>query len=299
MVNLSSSTLPASPATILSLCLSWGALFGLVALPPSAVAVGIMVNEYKNASDNGTITNKMAADEFVEFIVTENTTASTLASLAFGSTNPATSLLQGVFSFDLTTLNSVLTASGQSHFLAGTIIVVKGANLGTENLSYTPTVANAGNSDAWSIELVAGAGARDHAESVVDGNLSVDNQGAVIWISSAVPVSNTDTSNFIDAIGHDNAPGAIANQVISQFGASHVLGGTIGAPKSVYNSANSLVALATDNNSTMGAPNGGANATWIVTSLRGAVPEPSRMLLCLIGFAAGLLKRSRRASSHA
>lgn len=270
-----------------------------LALVSEATAVGIMVNEYKNTADNGTITNKMAADEFIEFVLTQNATASELAALTFGSTNGTTSALQGVFSFDLTTLNTVLTNSGQSQFLAGTIIVVKGNNLGAENLTYDPTVANASNSDAWSIELSAGSGAKDNAETVVDGNLAVDNQGAVIWIASGVPTSTTDTSKFIDAIGHDNAPGTIANAVISQFGANHILSQTIGAPKSVYNTADGVVSLTSSTSSTMGAPNGGSNTTWLVDSLRAAAPEPSRSLLTVGGLAAILLQRRRRHTANA
>ncbi len=256
-------------------------------------AVGIMVNEYKNAADNGTITNKMAADEFIEFVLTENATASALASLTFGSTNAATSLLQGVFAFDLATLNTALASAGLSEFRAGTIIAVKGANLGAQNLTYNPTSAGASNHDAWSLELVAGSGALDRSETIVDGNLSVDNQGGVIWVSSSVPASKTDTSGFLHAFGHDNAPGAIANAVTSLFGAGNILSSTIGAPKSVYNSASTSVTLATDNNSTMAAPNPGANTTWIVDNLRQLVPEPSRALFLLAGLASIVMKRRR------
>ena len=269
--------------------------FAFVCLAVSSGAVGIMVSEYKNAADNGTITNKMAADEYIEFVLTENTSASTLASLTFGSANPATSALQGVFGFDLTTLNNVLTSSGQSQFLKGTIIVVKGGNLGAENLTYAPTVANASNHDAWSIELTAGFGARDHSETTVDGTLSVDGAGGVIWISSTVPANATDTSGFIDAIGHDNAPGAIANAVSTKFGSGHILLANIGAPKTVYNTADSVTALTSDINGSMGAPNGGTNTTWVVNTLRGAVPEPSRALLCIAGLLVALFNRRRPA----
>jgi hypothetical protein len=269
-------------------------VFAFLCLAVSSGAVGIMVSEYKNAADNGTITNKMAADEYLEFVITENTSASTLASLTFGSANPTTSALQGVFSFDLTTLTNVLTSSGQSQFLKGTIIVVKGGNLGAENLTYTPTVANASNHDAWSIELTAGFGARDHSETAVDGTLSVDNLGGVIWVSSLVPVNATDTSGFIDAIGHDNAPGAIAVAVTTKFGASHLISSTLGAPKAVYNTADSVTALSSDTTGSMGAPNGGTNTTWVVNTLRGA-PEPSRALLCLAGLLTALFNRRRPA----
>jgi hypothetical protein len=270
------------------------AVLSFAYLPTSTQAVGIMVSEYKNTADNGTITNKMAADEYIEFVITENASASSLASLTFGSANPTTSALQGVFGFDLITLNNVLSLSGQTQFLKGTIIVVKGGNLGAENLTYNPTVANASNHDAWSIELTAGFGARDHSETTVDGTLSVDGAGGVIWISSTVPANATDTSGFIDAIGHDNAPGAIANAVSTAFGSGHILLANVGAPKVVYNTADSVTALASDINGSMGAPNGGSNTTWVVNTLRGAVPEPSRALLCFAGLLAALFTRRRR-----
>ena len=273
---------------ILVVCL-WAALSGV------SWSIGIMVNEYRNAADNGTISNSMAADEYIEFIITQDTTASQLASLTFGSTNAATSQLQGVFCFDLATLNTVLTSAGQSSFLAGTIIVVKGNNYGAENLSYNPSALNATDHDAWSIELSAGAGARDHAETTIGGNLSVDNSGGVIWVSSTLPTSKTDTSGFIDGMGHDNSPGAIANAVSSTFGANHILGSTIGAPKAVYNTADTTVSISNSTTGTMSAPNGGTNTTWIVNTLRGAVPEPSRTMLTLAGLAAALLRRSRAA----
>ena len=273
---------------ILVVCL-WAALSGV------SWSIGIMVNEYRNAADNGTISNSMAADEYIEFIITQDTTASQLASLTFGSTNAATSQLQGVFCFDLATLNTVLTSAGQSSFLAGTIIVVKGNNYGAENLSYNPSALNATDHDAWSIELSAGAGARDHAETTIGGNLSVDNSGGVIWVSSTLPTSKTDTSGFIDGMGHDNSPGAIANAVSSTFGANHILGSTIGAPKAVYNTADTTVSISNSTTGTMSAPNGGTNTTWIVNTLRGAVPEPSRAMLTLAGLAAALLRRSRAA----
>lgn len=271
---------------ILLVCL-WAALSG------TSWGIGIMVNEYRNAADNGTIANSMAADEYIEFIITQDTTASQLASLTFGSTNAATSQLQGVFCFDLATLNTVLTNAGQSSFLAGTIIVVKGNNFGSENLSYNPSALNATDHDAWSIELSAGAGARDHAETTIGGNLAVDNNGGVIWVSSTLPTSNTDTSGFIDGLGHDNSPGAIANAVSSTFGSNHILGSTIGAPKAVYNTADTTVSISNSTTGTMSAPNGGTNTTWIVNTLRGAVPEPSRAMLTLAGLACALLRRSR------
>lgn len=283
LVKLSRKLLPIAMTLSLSL-----------AAPRDASAVGIMVNEYFNANDGGTITNKMAADEFIEFVITENTAASTLAGLTFGSTNKDTSALQGVFSFDLTTLNTVLTNAGQSQFLAGTIIVVKGANLGAQNLSYTPTVANATNHDAWSIELVAGSGALDNAETTVDGNLSVDNAGGVIWISSTVPTSTTDTSGFIAAIGHDQSPGAIASVVSGKTAGSYgILSNNIGTGKAVYNTATGIVSLTdTSTTGTLATPNGGANTTWIVETLRGA-PEPSRTLLCFAGLLMALFNRRR------
>jgi hypothetical protein len=157
-------------------------------------------------------------------------------------------------------------------------------------LSYDPTLANAiaNNHDAWSIELVAGSGALDHSETIVDGNLTVAAAGAVIWVSSSVPSSATDTAGFIHAIGHDPFPGAIGSAPNTTMFVN-----TLPQGKVLQNTAADIVSLAASSTSTMSAPNGGANDAWIVNTLRGA-PEPSRSLLCLAGLLVALLTRRRR-----
>jgi hypothetical protein len=256
-------------------------------------AASIMINEYKNS--NGTVGagTKMVTDEFIEFVLTENMTAAQLGALTFGDSNDTTSLLVGVFQFDQTTLTGVLTASGQSSFLAGTIIVVKGTGLGSQNLTYAPTLGNLGDDDAWSIELVAGQGAKDHPETVINGEINVAGGGDVIWVAQGVPTSATDTSGFIHAIGHDNKPGAIANDVIAQFGAGAILSASVGAPMTIYNTAGAVVSVNNLNVSTMASGNGGANSTFLnAVRYAAVVPEPSRA--CFILLAVGIMAFRRR-----
>jgi hypothetical protein len=260
----------------------------------TASGASIMVNEYKNSNGNVSGSTKMVGDEFFEFVLTENWTAAQLAGLTFGDSNSDTSTLQGVFQFDLATLNGVLTSSGQSAFLAGTIIVVKGATLGSQNLSYSPTLSNVGNDDAWSIELVAGQGAKDHPETLINGNIDIAGQGDVIWVAQGAPTSATDTSGWIHAIGHDNKPGVIADAVVSQFGSGALLPASVGAPMNIFNTAGAVASVDNQNTGSMGAGNGGANTSYIQGLRSGsAVPEPGRCALLLLGMLTVLCTRQR------
>ena len=123
---------------------SFGAAFALLAAlaaPERASAVGLMVNEFRVGTGSAD-SFKMADDEFIEFVLTTNATASELASLTFGDTNHQTSRLNSIFRFDQSTLDLVLANAGATSFLAGTFIVVKGAGLGSQNLSYNPLSSN-------------------------------------------------------------------------------------------------------------------------------------------------------------
>ena len=264
--------------------------------PVTSQAASIVVNEYKNSSSTTLGGTKMVTDEYLEFVLTEDMTVSQLAALTFGDSNESTSTLQGVFQFDSATLTNALTPSGLSAFKAGTIIVVKGNALGSQNLTYNP-IADPNNDDAWNLELVAGLGAKDHPETLINGDINIGINGDVVWIASGLPTSNTDTSKFISAIGHDNNPGAIANAVISQFGAGNILSSTAGAPKSIYNTAGDVASLSTSTTGSMGTMNGGANSTWIsgirANSLITHSPEPSRALLILAGVQALVFRRRR------
>lgn len=255
-----------------------------------------MINEYR-ITNGGGLTNKMATGEFIEFVLTENATAADLASLSFGDTNHQTSQINSVFAFDQTTLESVLTSAGRTSFVAGTVIVVKGTALGAENLTYNPLSTNLSDSDAWGIELVAGQGVASRPASVVTGNLDMDRRGEVVWVSTSAPTGVLDTSGFIAAIGHDDAPGAIATAVAAQFGSNHILNQTFPTTtRQVQNvGAAGSVSLAEATSASMGTPNSVANATWIEGALRAmAVPEPSRVLTSLLALAAIVLRRRRR-----
>jgi hypothetical protein len=154
-------------------------LLGIVFFVPVAgYSVGIMVNEYKNSNGNVAAGTKMTSDEFLEFVLTTTATATDLANLTFGDSNDTTSALVGMFSFQVATLHSVLSSAGLSAFLPGTIIVVKGNALGAENLSYNPLAGGGANDDAWSIELVAGQGAR----GITSGSIDIDERDGYVGL---------------------------------------------------------------------------------------------------------------------
>lgn len=255
-----------------------------------------MVNEYR-VVNGGPVTNRMANTEFIEFMLTTDATAADLAALTFGTTPHQTNTLISVFEFDQTTLDNVLASAGRTTFAAGTMIVVKGVGLGTQNLTYDPNSTNLSDADAWSIELVAGQGAKDHPENVINGDLDMDRRGTVVWVSTDDPPSNNiDTSGFIAAIGHDDNPGTIANAAIAQFGASNILNTTFTAgSRSVVNTGtDSTVVLSSTNTASMGQANSAAQQTWIENSLRAAaVPEPSRAILSLAAILMTTIRRRR------
>lgn len=258
-----------------------------------------MVNEYRNGSSTVGPGTKMVRDEYIEFVITENTSAASLASLTFGDSNDATSMLQSVFRFDQATLDQALANANLTQFLPGTLIVVKGINLGAQQLNYDPL--NGG----WAIELVAGQGARDHSETLINGNINFGNNGDVVWISSTQPTRNSDTSGFIHAIGHDNAPGAIATTVAAAFGSENILASTITTGRSVANVGGEMESLVSTTTATMGQLNGGANSLWIDGLRTGALPqvlptpEPGRAMLSMAGIGAVMLRRHRKGGAHA
>ena len=268
-----------------------------------AFGIGIMVNEF-NVGTGGIVNGtKMSSNEYIEFVITQTTTAAQLASLTFGDTNNGTSRLNAAFTFDQTTLNSVLASSGVSAFQAGTVIVVKGAGLGAQNLTYAPTATNFGNADAWSIELVAGQGAIDSPSNIVNGNLGSGSSGEVIWVSSHVPTTNTDTSGFISALGYDNAPGTIANAAMTDFGASSILRTTVTAGTAVSNSGSGTPTATASLAATMGTANDAANSTWITTTLRAnsavaLAPEPARASMMILGVCLMMTRRRRKGGAQ-
>ncbi|MBL9134120.1 MAG: hypothetical protein JNG86_23100 [Verrucomicrobiaceae bacterium] len=268
-------------------------------LLPRLQAASIMVNEYRNGSSTAGPGTKMVRDEFIEFIITENTSAASLAALTFGDSNDATSMLQGVFRFDQGTLDTALANAGLGEFLPGTLIVVKGINLGAQSLAYDPL--NGG----WSLELVAGQGARDHSETLINGNINFGNNGEVVWVSSSnPPARNSDTSGFIHAIGHDNNPGLIANTVAAAFGSENILLSTVTTGRSVANVGDSTESLAVTTTATMGATNGGSNSTWVEGLRTSALsvtsaPEPGRASLFMLALFALQNRRVRQGGLHA
>jgi len=270
------------------------ALLCLSVLPSRLLGVSVMINEYGNGNGAVTPGTSMASNEFIEFVIVESTSSATLSAMTFGGTNDATSLMQGVFSFDKATLDTALANASLTAFVPGTIIVVKGTGLGAQDLTYNPFN---NTTDSWKIELVAGQGAKDHPETLINGNISVGNNGEVIWISTDnPPTRNTDTSSLVHAIGHDNNPGLIANTVAATFGAENILRSTVATGRSVANVGDTTESLVSTTTQTMGVANGGTNSTWITSTRLAAIPEPHRAALLALGLALGTLRRSRSKS---
>jgi hypothetical protein len=287
--------------------MTWKTVTSLIALsvfPPTLLGVNVMVNEYCNGAGTVTPGTKMSRDEYLEFVIVDRATPAELSALTFGDANDATSMMQGVFKFDEATLHGALASSGLNAFLPGTIITVKGTDLGTQNLSYNPTATNMGDHDAWSLELVAGQGALDHPETFINGNTAIANNGDIAWVSSSNPPSrNTDFAGVQHAIGHDNNPGSFGRNVQSVFGNENLLGQTIVSGQSVANIGDTTEQLAVLSTATLAAPNGGLNDVWVndlrtlgsrnLTGLT-ATPEPTRALLLLAGLFGLLTRRTRR-----
>jgi hypothetical protein len=258
----------------------------------------IVVNEYFNSNTTATGGTKFNRREYIEFAITQPMSAAELAALTFGDSNSSTTTLQGVFKFDEATLTNVLLGANLTEFLTGTLIVVKGNNLGAQNLTYNPLSTNLANHDAWSLELLPGQGARDHSENLINSDINISNSRDVVWISTDNPPSNSsDTSGFIDAMGHGTGQGVIGQNVIAEFGANHILNSALNSNRAVSNIGDATVVLAQSNNATRATPNAGANAAWIA-SMRSSnfalVPEPGRSTLLFLGLSLLLLNRRRR-----
>jgi hypothetical protein len=276
----------------------------IISLAGSAWAGPIVVNEFYSGFLAVSGTTKMAATDYIEFAITQNMTSTQLAALAFGDTNATTSAISGVFQFDKPTLDGVLASAGRTDFLAGTLIVVKGASLGAQNLTYNPLSSNIGNADAWSIELVAGQGAKDAPETTINGDISFSTAGDIAWIASSVPTSATNTSGFISAIGNSSgALGTVGNAVVAQFGASSIYNGTLPFGSAIESNGGSPPTLTqvaggtlTTPGGTMGTPNNAADTTFLTglrTTATSIAPEPGRSVLVLLGAAAMILRRRR------
>ncbi len=232
------------------------------------MGAGIMVNEYYNGSGLVGPGTKMVADEFI----------------------------QGVFHFDQSTLQQALDNAHLSAFLPGTMIVVKGTDLGPQSIAYDPLNGN------WDIQLVAGQGALGSTGTKINGAISVGNKGETVWISSTLPARNSDTSGFINAIGHTSTPGLIATTVASVFGSENILPSIIPTGTAVANMGDTTVSLAATTTPTMGTPNGGQNSIWI-DGLRSfgpvPAPEPSRSVLLLGSSAVFIFWRQRKGGFRA
>jgi hypothetical protein len=276
----------------------------LAALPCALLsAATLVVNEYWNGSGNPAGATKMNSDEYIEFVLGERATAAQLAQLSFGDSNDNGNSLRSVFRLDEATLNQALLSAGRSDFLPGTIIVVKGAGLGAQQLSYNPLITNATDDTAWAIQLVAGQGAKDHSETLINGTLMIGNSGELVWVSEdSPPANNTDTSGLISALGHGSSTGAVAAAAVTEFGSGVIYTGAVASGTAVRNtgSITSPVA-ATSATGSRGEVNGGANTLSIhALRLNGFVavsptPEPSRTLLLAVGAVILVLRRNRSA----
>jgi hypothetical protein len=200
-------------------------------------------------------------------------------------------------------LNQALLSAGRSDFLPGTIIVVKGAGLGGQQLGYNPLITNVTDDAAWGIQLVAGQGAKDHSETLINGTLMIGNSGELVWVSQdSPPVNNTDASSLVSALGHGSSSGAVAAAAVTAFGSGVIYTGAVASGTAVRNTGTVASPVADiSTTGSMAQVNGGAN-TLSIHSLRAngfvtasATPEPSRTLLLATGAVIWLLRRNRRA----
>ena len=271
-------------------------IFNVLAASAAMAAGGIVVNEYYSGSVGTVGSTAMAGSDYIEFALTQNMTSAALAALTFGDTNSSTSSFSGVFQFDKSTLDNVLSSAGRTSFLAGSIIVVAGANY-SQNLTYTPASTNITNNDAWSIVLVAGQGAKSDSDFKKGGDISFSISGDAVWVSTDNPPSSTtDTSSLISGLAHtDDSLGTVGTAIKTQFGSSHIYNGSQPYGNSISNTGtDAATVLSLVSGGTMANPNGGINTTWI-NGLRAVAltPEPTRVLLVLLGFFTCFLKRQR------
>lgn len=275
------------------------AVIGVWACSSLVHGIGIVINEFhatNTAIPNGSV---MAADEFIEFLITAPTTASELASLTFGDTNNATSRITSAFAFNLSTLDGVLTSAGLTEFQAGTLIVVKGTGLGAQDLSYNPLSATISDQDAWAIELVVNQGFSRVATYPQGGPMNLStNQGDVVWLAQGTPSSNTNTSGFIDALGIETNPGGIADDAVSIFGSTSILNSSAANGSSAVgrSSTGGAPTLAVSSRGAAGTNTDAISALRLESLDLAGVPEPTRFTLLAIAAASLLLRRKRQTS---
>ncbi len=273
-----------------------------------AIGSGTLIESKASLIINEVFNGSNTSREWIEFLVTTDITLGALDSIWFGDTNSSTSTIdkKGRFVSSEIISNFSYFNSTSDIVRAGTIIVVGGNDI-TSDFSYNPDSSDAGNNDIWNFTLSDGIG--------YTGNRPVNlgSSSDTVWISSAQPSNNTDTSNFISAISYLNSTSATGGGTIADFvsfqaaldpafqtvhrGSGGGYDGNLSTNRSLSNLGDVDINFASSEGSgSLGNPNGSFNSTYI-SSLR-AVPEPGAFvplgLLVLGGFF--LRWKKRRAS---
>lgn len=281
-------------ARVFILCL-FAFLLGL----PVETKASLIINEVFNSNNRNR--------EWIEFLVTTDITLGALDSIWFGDTNAATSSIDRSSRFVSSEIISNVSyfTSTSDIVRAGTIIVMGGTNVASD-FTYNPNSNNPGDNGSWNLTLSNGIG--------FNTTVPVDLSGSsdLVWISTAQPANNSDTSNFLSAVAYLNANsatggGAIADYVTTQSfadpafqtihrGSGGGYDGSLGNNRSISNFGDSDINFTnSEGTGSLGNPNGGLNTTYINT-LR-AVPEPGAIIpLSLLVLGGIYLQRRKRAT---
>lgn len=253
----------------------------LSVLPFSTGSAGLVINEVYRGNN--------AASDYVEFLITSDITLQQLDSIWFGDSKSNTGFIDYENNFNSTQIisNSSYFNSTTDLIKAGTLLAVGGSAV-TTDFNYNPTGSD---SDSWNITLGAGQGFDTIGSSIP---FDLNQNGEVIWASSAQPANRTDSSNFITALAMDTNPGALGDAVgaLADSGGSGfqlITGPEFDGRFNVGNSISNLSGEAIDFSSseTSGGSTGVANSASnlaVINSLR-AVPEPSTFLFLFLSLA--------------
>ncbi|WP_196511933.1 choice-of-anchor I family protein [Nostoc sp. NZL] len=212
----------------------------------------IIINEFYRGG------NLTTTDEFIEFLLVEDLTATQLESFFFGD---STATKAAKFSgYKFTNVSSIA-----STFKAGTLITVGGTTGITQNTSYNPLGGD------WNIALNAGGSFLPNANSGNNGDIAADD---IVWVDTSNTGATISADGFAVDIG--TVSGAFTSAANIDFGTStnntgYALNSNLAGATTTTTNWTTGIAFAS---TTPGLSNGGANTTYI-NSLRSTAPALS------------------------
>jgi hypothetical protein len=211
----------------------------------------IIINEFYRGG------NLTTTDEFIEFLLLEDLTATELQNFFVGDSTGTKNAKFSAYQF--TNMSSIA-----STFQAGTIITVGGTGAITQNTSYNPSGGD------WNIELNAAGSFLPNANPQTNGDIGGDD---VIWVDTTNTGSTISADGFAVEIG--TSAGTFVSAANVNFGSgTNNTGYALNSDLTgATNTANWITGIAFPS-TTPGQPNGGANTTYI-DSLRSTIPNPS------------------------